>query len=353
MISPDTFKKEWILSYKKKIKGSDPSIIEKMIWAYSLVENLAGIGFNFIFKGGTSLALVFDRLQRFSVDIDILTSVSREDLERNLNAVVNGSSFLRWELDEKRSYKGNIPKAHYNFFYNSEINNKENNVVLDVLFDDYNYSDSIYSEIRSNLLITSEPVTSVLTPSVNFFMGDKLTAFAPNTIGIPFKLAKEKEIIKQIFDLNFIFDKFTDLKSVLENYKLVFSKQIKYRNLDIELNVALKDTIETAIMIAFGRCNVFRNAEDKDKYNEIITGIKQFKQFSAGVPFGLDEVVSASSKIAYLASVLLSGLKKPFKKFEDTESITDYLIEDPDYNKLNKIKAIPGAALYYLNKTLI
>ena len=37
-------------------------------------------------------------------------------------------------------------------------------------------------------------------------LGDKLTAFAPYTIGIPFGVDKELEIIKQLNDIACLFD---------------------------------------------------------------------------------------------------------------------------------------------------
>ena len=48
------------------------------------------------------------------------------------------------KLDEKRSYKDGIPKAHYNFFFNSNfpnkdkegnlISNPEREILLDIIF---------------------------------------------------------------------------------------------------------------------------------------------------------------------------------------------------------------------------
>ncbi len=352
MILTDSFNKDWVLSCKNKIKGSDPSIIERMIWAYYLAENLALSELKFLFKGGTSLALVFDKLRRFSVDIDILTNDTRDNLEKCLNKIVDNSTFIRYELDEKRSYKDGIPKAHYKFFYSSLVNDIEDAVLLDVLFDNFSTTDILRSKIQSELLITEEPIINIVTPTINLFMGDKLTAFAPNTIGIRFGVSKEMEIIKQIFDLNFIFDNITDLQCVLNNYKIFSEKQIIYRSLDIEMKDTLQDTINTALMIAFGRSNVFNNEGDKEKYEEIIMGIRQFKQFSAGGNFTIDSVVLSTAKVAYLSYILLSKLEINFKKYNEDDDIKNYLIQKSDYSKLNKIKAIPGGALYYLNQIL-
>ena len=56
---------------------------------------------------------------RFSIDIDIISSVKREPLETILDAVVANSHFKSHTLNERRSYKEGVPKAHYTFEFDS------------------------------------------------------------------------------------------------------------------------------------------------------------------------------------------------------------------------------------------
>ena len=105
----------------------------------------------FIFKGGTSLILLMKEPKRFSVDIDIIISpkISREELEKYLSEIEKTSAFERMELDERRSYQGDIPKAHYKFIYHSNLANKnqqgevisnpEREILLDILFTENHY----------------------------------------------------------------------------------------------------------------------------------------------------------------------------------------------------------------------
>ncbi|MFA6681104.1 MAG: hypothetical protein WCS35_03650, partial [Sphaerochaeta sp.] len=53
---------------------------------------------------------------------------------------------------------------------------------------------------------TEEPYVKETVPSVNCILGDKLTAFAPHTTGIPFGVDKELEIIKQLYDVSVLVD---------------------------------------------------------------------------------------------------------------------------------------------------
>ena len=119
MIKAHCFTKEWINGFKqqKHLKRINPPILEKMIHALSLLQQLKANGLDFTFKGGTSLVLLLAKSRRFSVDIDIITTQSREEVEAILNKVVANSHFNKWELQDRRSYKEGVPKAHYEFDY--------------------------------------------------------------------------------------------------------------------------------------------------------------------------------------------------------------------------------------------
>jgi predicted nucleotidyltransferase component of viral defense system len=136
---------EW-LAEKRKQYGKDPAIMESMIYALYLLEQLKLTELDFIFKGGTSLILILEQPKRFSVDIDIIVSpkTTKEELEKYLSKIVGSSAFTLMRLDERRSYKEGVPKAHYIFNFQSSVptknkdgivlNNPEREILLDVLF---------------------------------------------------------------------------------------------------------------------------------------------------------------------------------------------------------------------------
>src|ERR1700676_4592902 len=115
LIKSYCFQKDWVdrLKATKQYQTINPPIVEKVIHALSLLQHLQVEGLQFVFKGGTSLILLLETAYRFSVDIDIITEQTRENIERVLDQVVASSHFKRWLLDEDRSYQGDIPKAHY------------------------------------------------------------------------------------------------------------------------------------------------------------------------------------------------------------------------------------------------
>ena len=60
----------------------------------------------------------------------------------------------------------------------------------------------IEKSIKSDLIKVEGPQLQVLVLGIECILGDKLTAFAPHTIGVPLHANKDMEIIKQFYDGN-------------------------------------------------------------------------------------------------------------------------------------------------------
>lgn len=365
MIDIKSLSVEWIAEKRQKY-SKDPNLMESMIYALYLLEQLQLTGLDFIFKGGTSLVLLMKEPKRFSLDIDIIVNpkINREELEIFLSKIKASGAFIRMELDEKRSYQGGIPKSHYKFIYTSNfaiknkedqvISNPEREILLDVLFAENHYPLIIERALETEwLLQTGNPVI-IKTPDINSITGDKLAAFAPNTIGVPYNREKEKEILKQLFDVGCLFHLLTDMevfkKSFMESAKgeINFRPERKIESVDQILN----DTIATALLIA--RKDILKTDDEKLKFKEINTGINQFRHFVFQGKFSILEAQVASAKAAYLAAIILTDHKDGLKVFSKEIPLTDYLITNPEYNYLNKrLKYVEsGEALYYWFQTI-
>jgi len=203
MIKSNTYSNEWLNSLRIRKKKINPVLCEKMIRALGLLEQLVLNKLDFVFKGGTSLILLIDDPQRFSIDIDVNTEANKEALETILSKINDSSLFTHFE-ENKRKESG-VPKAHYKFFFKSEIDQKENYILLDVLFHKHLYPETVQTPIKAFWLDTDENSVMVTTPTIEAILGDKMTAFAPNTTGVPHGKNKEIEIIKQLFDVGRLF----------------------------------------------------------------------------------------------------------------------------------------------------
>ena len=134
MLTKKNFTKEWLegqlAEMKKRKVKADPTLIEKNIHAFHLLEKLIENGMKFVFKGGTALILLIEEPVRFSIDIDIQMEPvdSYESLDAIFNKIVDEEGpFNRLEEDVRKA--NNIPKKHYKFYYDT-ITSKVNQYVL-------------------------------------------------------------------------------------------------------------------------------------------------------------------------------------------------------------------------------
>ena len=347
MITKNSLSQGWIAKFKQTItyKSIDNGLLEKMIHALYLLEQLQQHQLNFIFKGGTSLILLLDIPKRFSIDIDIITEHSQSELEKAFDELIKNSNFSKYELNERRSYNDGVPKAHYEFFFNSHFNQNSNRILLDILFEKNLYAQCIETPIQTNWLEVLEPIIYVKTPSKEAILGDKLTAFAPTTTGILFESGKNTEIIKQLFDIGNLFDSIEKIEIVKDTYIPMVNKELQYRNLDISINEVIDDTIQTGLILAKKTKN---KGSDKKAFEKLERGIKSFRNYTIGSNFTIDAAIEAAGKAAYVLAKIKKNDTSSLKQYDKTINNQDYLFKsDSSYNYLNKLKKIRNGALFY------
>ena len=354
MIKEKCFKEAWLDSFKNQAehKRIDKIILEKMIYALHLLDQLVSNGLDFIFKGGTSLVLLLEEGNRFSIDIDIICKTERLELEAILEKVVETSRFKSFQLDDHRSYQPGVPKAHYAFAFDSVFSSSySGKIILDVLIEDAVYPELTAKPIQTKW-IEMETETWVTVPSIDAITGDKLTAFAPNTIGIPyFKQGQSfsMEICKQLYDLSKLFGRIQHIETVATSFKAFAEKEIAYRkngsrSLSFTLEDVLRDTIDTCLLITKKGAG---SPEEKSKFDELQRGIKALGTgFLMSGHFRIDDAVSAAARVAYLAAKLLRGDLTPIHPFKD-QDIKGLTIEDPTWNFLNRLKRQPDKTGFY------
>ena len=71
MITKQTYTPKNIRRIQEEFKV-DPELAQRAVFALGLVEALRKAGLDFLFKGGSSLMLVFEVPKRLSTDVDIL-----------------------------------------------------------------------------------------------------------------------------------------------------------------------------------------------------------------------------------------------------------------------------------------
>ncbi|PZX57828.1 nucleotidyl transferase AbiEii/AbiGii toxin family protein [Algoriphagus chordae] len=354
MIKAHCFTDEWLERFKKQKdhKRIDKIILEKMIYALHLLERLKNNGLDFVFKGGTSLVLLLETGNRFSIDIDIISKPDQKELEGILQKVIDSSNFTSVELDEHRSYKPGVPKAHYKFKFDSGKQGS-GTILLDVLLEDSIYPDVVEKPVITKWIET-EDETMVTMPSIDSITGDKLTAFAPNTIGIPYFKGKDQqpfsmEICKQLFDLSKLFENIQNMEVVAASFQVFAEHEIAYRkngNPEAKLTpeMVLQDTIDTCIILAKRHGG---NDDEKAKFKELQKGIIAFGTgFLMEENFRIDDAVPASARIAYLVAKIKVNDLSPIIYYEG-QDIKGMTIEDQDWNFLNRLKKQPDKSSFF------
>ncbi|MFD2101424.1 nucleotidyl transferase AbiEii/AbiGii toxin family protein [Flagellimonas iocasae] len=346
MIDTESLTKEWI-NQKAGEYRSDPILVEKVVWALYLLEQLKKSNLEFLFKGGTALTLLLPEPKRFSIDIDIIVENKPEVLNTIFDALIQSSDFIGYEEDVRKT-KSDIEKAHFKFYYKpvTKAPSDQEYILLDILFEDSHYEG--YTEmlpIDSPFLKLKDNPLNVEVPTPEAILGDKLTAFAPNTTGVPYGRGKEVEIIKQLFDVGHLFDMVRDIEVVAAVFNRFAQTELAYRNIMESNDAVLEDIFETAMVIAT------RGKSGIGQFQELQKGIQNIKNYIFSENFHLERAMVPAAKAAYL-SALIKTEAKEIHRFSNPEDIVDWTIDQPDETRLNKLKKTNPEAFFYWWKTL-
>lgn len=305
MIDKRTFTKEHFDSLKNNNKVN-PAILERTLFALGLVEALRKAGMDFIFKGGSSLMIILDNPMRLSTDIDIIVEPNYE-IDTFIEKASKIFPFKRKEESVRKTNK-DISKRHFKFYFQSiERDDEDFSVLLDVVYEKNPYPVLIEKEIKNTLLINAGKPLKVKTPSINSIAGDKLTAFAPHTIGVNFfynnfSNDKRLEVIKQFYDVSTLFDHITNYNEVKRSYIEVTKHEIEYRKLDINYKSCLLDTYRSALTI------LLRKENDDGDYANFVEGMKRISGHIYGESFSSEVGRLHASKVMLLSACLYKDI---------------------------------------------
>jgi predicted nucleotidyltransferase component of viral defense system len=341
---------DWISKVSKSNGNADKILVEKVIRALLLLEGLVQAEIPFVFKGGTSLMLHFNSSKRLSIDVDIIVAQKIEFLGEILSSVARNQGFIRVEA-QQRIKESNIKKAHYKFFYSPihKTAKEEEYILLDILFEEVLYAQIVKLPIVSPFVPVKGDPIMVRVPCLEDLLGDKLTAFAPNTAGIPYYKGEDSmsmEIIKQLYDIGILFDRSADLRIVKETFHRFAKTELGYRKVNDKTEIdVLADIFHTALCIAS------RGELGKGDFDELLSGIRRVTGFIFSENYHIEKAIVSASKASYL-SALISSDKTAIEKFENPRQIKDWMISNPSYNKLNKLKKSNPEAFFYWYKTI-
>ena len=323
MIKKECFTTEWIGQVSSALHYNDKNLIEKVIRALSLLEMLVGAGCPLVFKGGTALMLILGKsAHRLSIDIDVICPPGT-NIEDYLKAFAD-FGFTDLELVERKQRNdANIPKSHSKFFYQIAYRNDadaQSYILLDVLYEDVHYLQTRQIAIDSPFIrLEGEPLM-VTVPSAEDILGNKLTAFAPNTTGIPYyKNGKScsMEIAKQLYDVGRLFENVLDLQITSQAFRKIAAVELSYRSLGTDAGLVFNDIRQTALCIST------RGKAGEGDFNLMQDGIIRVKSFMYKQRYLIDNAIIDAARAAYLATLIEKGVTRVEPYPENPNDIKD------------------------------
>ncbi len=322
MFNANVFKPEWINAQRRQLGNCDPAILEKCVRALTLLGYLVECELPFIFKGGTSLLLHLPQVRRLSRDIDIVCGRPAAEVAAVVGAIGGRAPFLRCQEDDRGS-RGLPQRRHFKFFYRSALTGfVEQELLLDVVEEAREVHTLVTRPIRTSFL-APEVEHLVRVPTIESLLGDKLTAFAPHTTGVPFYQRSGEEqllqVAKQLFDVGVLFDEAKDFGVVAESYTAVAAQESEYRGNQHSREASLTDTWQACIALTASKPAILAKYPDAPLLHD---GLDRMRGHLTTPAYVADRQArrKLAAKAAVLAAHLRAGVPFDFGSMRYTES---------------------------------
>ena len=339
MITKENYSEEHIRAIQASSRR-DPGLIERSLYAMGLLEALRLSGLDFIFKGGSCLMLLLPHIMRLSTDIDIVVAPGTD-----VYSYIDKASKIfpfKDKKEETRKGKNNIVKKHFKFTYYSPIRQSDFYILLDILFEENNYDALTEKKIENELLLTEGDSLSVYTPSIDCILGDKLTAFAPYTTGIPLRQDKDMEVMKQFFDIGTLISEYKNFDHVLKTYRKVALAEIGYRGGDFSIQDVLRDTISSSIVIAA------RGKVGEEDYSSFKDGIHAVSTHIFGENYSCELAAYRAANVIYMAACLLGETE--YTRINSYDEFIGEQLKTPELKILARMRKAQPLQYAYLVK---
>jgi len=237
---------------------------------------------------------------------------------------------------QERHLNSQIEKAHYKFFFEPvyKTARAEEYVLLDILFEKPQYQQLISRHVDSAFVFQNGKPLQVQVPGFDDILGDKLTAFAPNTTGVPYEKggqSRTMEIIKQLYDIGNLVVQMQNPAITATTFHAFAKTELGYRNMEGDTSLVLDDIFDTALTISS------KGQLGSGNMDALMQGIRQLKQYIFSENYHIEKAVTHAARAAYTTALIRTG-EKAIHRFTDPMEIKDWNITSQQYNKLNKLR---------------
>ena len=315
------------------MRARDLRTLEKNILALELISRLQRGGLDFIFKGGTSLALFFEPVRRLSTDVDILSLESPERMKSVLDgATTDRPPFTGYEHQEHRD-RESPPTVHFKIPYTSALDpGGIHSIQLDVITAESPYASTEDRVVRASFIEIEEEVR-VTVPTASSLLADKIACFAPTTIGYLYQPIVAKtgapadprpmKVVKHLFDIGELASIAGNLGDTVATYAKVHAEQLRFGRPPCTIDESLDDTQDAAFWVCR---RDLRPREDHERIDFFSDGIRALDSHLFAQPFQRAESRLAAARAALVAQIIRRG-RIGF-------DLPEFLAADPDLSRI-------------------
>jgi len=243
----EEFLADIINSKREKYGLNNSARIEIFLWDLEIFIQLQDIlNDKIVLKGGAAAQFYLPiENQRTSVDIDIITSASEEEVSNAIKQIeeyFNGEdNVLKFRLHTPKEPKTNL---HLKTFFVNVPSTINENGIQQIKCEFIFFDIPGINKITSPMLFACDTNFTYNVLPINYLIGDKLTTLGPNTIGIQDERSDEQ--IKQVYDLIELIENNLEkinIEEIKEYYQNRAEKEAKDRKIDYDFDKFLNDAI--------------------------------------------------------------------------------------------------------------
>lgn len=223
-------------------RGVAPSdLCELVVCCLELVSQLSHAGLEYRFKGGNSQLILLDTPSRFSVDVDIVTTVEKEKLTEIVEGIVESCElFTRCEV-RPHVTKPWLPILSFKLFFESVFEGGEEAfVALDTVFEPAPYG-GVRKRVACGDIYSSDETVEL--PTISGLLADKMLCISPATVGIPLGKKKEGHRLKHVFDVANLSRHEVDWPEMREALAACLEQENRIQRTEHSFDAVAEDTI--------------------------------------------------------------------------------------------------------------
>ncbi|MEY2880362.1 MAG: hypothetical protein RLZZ15_2742 [Verrucomicrobiota bacterium] len=207
-----------------------------------------------------------------------------------------------------------------------------------------------------------EPEREVLVtvPTVEGLLGDKLTAFAPTTTGVPLRKAdgtggEVMQVAKQLFDVGVLFEAANDFAQVGKSYDAIRALESGYRAARPTREAALDDTLKACLALTATKARDLASYPDAPLLHN---GFERLAGHLTWSGFGREHRRTLAARAAVLSAHLRAGRSFDFAVARYTGSpgqiaaLRGATLNGTPHAWLDGLKAVNPEAYYYWHLAL-